>query len=209
MELKKTLSLAGAVATMAVIGCVSIDQNVQVTPPSAVEQYGRSPIDQCTPHTVPHHLIMATAGIGVSLVQLGGGYVPDQTTFDFFWGQISPQLDQSQVISSNLKPVIDWNVEGAYFVVVPMSDSCTKAKPYGDGITSDCYTISIPIYLYEEDDCQKQPVNTNVVLLYIYPKNPNNLPTNLQWIHPTPTPTLTPTSTPLPAPTPPPKSGNE
>jgi hypothetical protein len=203
--LKKTLSVL-AMAFLLSAGCVSIyDSKVDVQPPGQVEQYNRSTIDQCTPHVYPHRLIQATTGMAYPYLQTGGGLVNDQVQFDQWWAGLSLQLDQDKVVSTNLKPVIDWTQQTAYFIPVQIGSPCQKVKPFGDEMTTDCYNITIPIYTWMEGENCQQPITSYPVFIYIYPKA-NNQPVGIQWIHPTPTPTFSPTraatATPTATPTP-------
>ncbi len=191
---------------MAAAGCVSIyDSKVQVQAPNGVEQWGRSPLDQCTPHVYPHRLIQASAGVGSLLLQAGAQQINTQADFDQWWGTISPALDQDHVVTTGFKPVIDWNQQSVFFLPQNNPNSCIRWRPFGDEMTTDCYNTTITIYQWEEgQDCQNN-ATTYPVYVYIYPKS--NWPVNFKFIYPTPTPTFTatstatstPTSTPTPA----------
>ena len=192
--MKRTLSFL-ATGLLLMAGCVSIyDSKVNVTPPGQVESYNRSVIEQCTPHVYPHRLILATTGMAYPYLSTGGGLVNDQTNFDLWWTGLSVQLDQNKVVTDNLKPVIDWTRETAYFIPVQLNGPCQKVKPYGDEMITDCYNISIPIYTWQEGENCQQAITNYPVYLYIYP-NATNQPVGVTWIHPSPTPTFSPTPT--------------
>lgn len=185
-------------------GCVDInDTKVQVQPPGQVETYNRSFIDQCTPHVMPHRLIQGTIGSASPYFHTNGALIYDQADFDLWWNGLSVQLDQNKVVTDNLKPVIDWKNQIANIVVVQLGDSCQKAKPFGDEMTTDCYNVTMPIYTWSEGQNCSADITNLPVFVYIYPIV--NLPVNVQWIQPTPTRTLIPspttTSTPSPTPT--------
>ncbi len=189
-------------------GCVDIsDTKVQVQPPGQVDQFNRSIVDQCTPHVLPHRLIQGSIGSASPFIHSGGGLMTDQATFDQWWTGLTVQLDQNKVVSQNSKPLIDWTRQIVSIVVIPMNNACQRARPYGDEMTTDCYQVSIPIYVWNEgENCQD--VNSDYpVFIYIYPIV--NLPVNVVWISPSLTPTFTPiatvTSTPSPTPTPTPE----
>ncbi len=194
--LKKIVGFSFA-ALLILAGCVSIDDpHVSVIPPGEVEQFQRSPLDKCDPHKFPHRLILAEAGSGSAIIQAGSQTVTTQAAFDQWWGTITPQLDNSSGPVANLKPVINWNQEIAVFELY-MGDSCMRIQPYGDEVTSDCYTITMWLYSYSEGtDCQS-PRTSYPVFIYICPTG--NLPWTTQWVYPTPSPTVT--STPIPQPT--------
>ena len=186
-------------------GCVDInDAKVQVQTPGLVDPYGRNVLDQCTPHVLPHRLIQGTIGAASPYFHTNGGLVTDQAGFDLWWPWISVQMDQNKVVTQNLKPVIDWAHQITYFVVVPMNNSCQRAKPIGDEMTTDCYNVTMPIYIWNEKENCQDTFTTEPIFTYIYPII--NLPVNVQWIYPTPTYTFTPTptdtSTPTRTPTP-------
>lgn len=196
---KKTLFLA-ALSLLLLAGCVSIyDTKVQVQRPTEIETYNRSPLDQCTPHVYPHRLIRATAGGGYPYLETGGALISDQTQFDQWWAGLSAQWDQDKVVTGNLKPVIDWTQQSAYFIPIGLNP-CDKVKPFGDEMVTDCYTITIHILRWtENENCQKDSATTPV-FIYIYPKAVNQ-PVVVQWHYPTPTPTFTVVATPTATPT--------
>jgi hypothetical protein len=186
-------------------GCVDIsDTKVQVQAPGQVDTYDRSFITQCTPHVMPHRLIRATIGEASPYFHTSGALVSDQADFDLWWSALTVQLDQNKVVTDNLKPVIDWTNQIANIVVVPLTGPCQKTKPFGDEMTTDCYNVTIPIYIWNEGQDCSSDVPSYPVYIYIYPIV--NLPVNVQWVQPTPTLTLvpspTPTSTPSPTPSP-------
>lgn len=217
--MRKTWWLLGLGAAVLVwAGCVSIDQNVPVYAPGQVEPYGRSPLDVCEPHSLPHRLIQATTSMPSSMTAVGSALVNNQAGFDIWWGMINPQLDPTMALTSNGEPLIDWATQTVYFVVLPVTNTCQKAWPYGDGMNTDCYTITVSDYIDTEGPpCDPQTPAQVPVYVYIYPNT--NLPLVFKWITPTPmpspppgpaatetpTPTVTPTATPTATPTPLPK----
>ncbi len=140
-----------------------------------------------------------------------------QAEFEKWWVYVSV-LDDGRTQTSALSqvPIVDWSQQVAFFNVIPASNSCEKTKPYGDEMTTDCYTITMPIYRYLEGTNCGSP-SAFQVFIYIYPKV--NLPVIGQWVYPTPIPTATllPTATPTATPrptslekaTPTPESENE
>ncbi len=192
-------------------GCVDIsDTKVQVEPPGKVDQYNRSIVDQCTPHVMPHHLIQASISAAVPNLQPGSGTVlTDQTNFDILWTDLTVQLDQNQVMTQNLKPVIDWTQQAVYVYYVLVDSSCEKVKPYGDGMITDCYNVTAQIYKWTEGEDCGSTITSYPVLVYIFPNV--DLPVGVQWFGPTATftPTSTPTSTPSSTQTPTPTSEND
>jgi hypothetical protein len=193
-------------------GCVDInDARVQVQAPGQVDPYSRIALDQCTPVVYPHRLIVAKTGSASPLAQVGPQMVYNQLDFDKYWGYVTAQ-DSDKISTSNLSqvPLVNWDQQWAYFLVVGANNSCEKTKPFGEEMKTDCYTISIPLYRYQEGtDCQ--PPTSFTVFIYLFPKT--NLPVNFVWVYPTPIPTATPkptlTSTPTATPTPPPDSEDE
>lgn len=195
---------------MVMVGCVSIHDTIPIEYPSPVDQYNRNTLDKCTPHVNPHRLILAQEGLGSYLVSHGGNQiVNNQQDFDLLWNSVSPQLDPNNVPSSSLEPIIDWDHESAYFLTVPRDQTCQKAKPFGDEMVSDCYSVSLIIFRYNEGSCE-QAVNYPV-FIYIYAKT--NLPVGIQWVYPTSVPTATavpaPPARPTMTPTPTPKSESD
>ncbi len=204
MKWKLGLTLLGA-GLLAWSGCVSIDQNVPVYAPGQVEQLGRSPLDVCEPHTLPHKLIQATTSMSSSLLTSGNVRVSDQATFDIWWSQVNATLDPKIPVASNGEPLVDWNTQVAWFTVLPLINTCQHISPYGQEVTTDCYTISF--WLYSETDgppCDPQSLVQQPVYIYIYPNI--NLPGGFKYVTPTPqdspTATATATDTPTPTPTP-------
>ena len=192
-------------------GCVSIDQNVPVYAPGQVEDRGRSPLDVCDPHSLPHRLIRATANMPSSITAMGSAQVNDQAGFDFWWNQVNAQLDPKMALANNGEPLIDWGNQTALFEVMPVNNTCQQAMSYGDEMNTDCFTITILDYIETDGPpCDPQPLTQVPVFIYIYPNT--NLPVAFKWITPTPqpsptftptttvtaTPTVTPTATPTP-----------
>jgi hypothetical protein len=203
-RLKKTAIFLSLVPVLAA-GCVDInDTRVQVTPPGQVEQYQRSPLDKCPVHKYPHRLILGQVAPGSPLFQSGNSLgINDQPTFDNCWNGVSPQLDENKVPSYSLKPIINWDQESAYVIMMGVDNTCDSIKPYQDEMTTDCFDITILLYRERQgQDCQ--PVNSYPVFIYIYPKTA--WPIGTQWFYPTPTvtpvPSATPTVTPTVTPTP-------
>jgi hypothetical protein len=203
------LSLAAVLVIWA--GCVPISQNVPVYAPGQVEDRGRSPLDVCQPHSLPHRLILATAGVPSPMTNAGSAQVNDQAGFDYWWGQVNAQLDPGVAVNSKGEPLIDWTNQTAYFAVMPVNNACQKVWPYGDEMNTDCYTISVLMYIDSAGPpCDPQPLTQVPVFIYIYPTT--NLPLSFKAITPTPMPsptgtptatvTATPTVTPTPAPSP-------
>jgi hypothetical protein len=194
-------------------GCVDInDTKVQVQPPGQADVYGRNVLDQCTPHVMPHHLIQASISAAAPIAQPGGGgVINDQASFDALWPLLSVQLDQTQVMTQNLKPVIDWTQQAVFVYYVAIGNSCTKAKPYGDGLITDCYNVTAQIYTWTEGEDCGNTIGTYPVFVYIFPIV--NMPVSAQIFGPTATatPTASPTSTPSPTATvtPTPTSGDD
>ncbi|HVZ79849.1 MAG TPA: hypothetical protein VHE12_03510 [bacterium] len=190
----KKVILPAALGLLSLAGCVSIyDSKVQVERPAAVESYNnRSPLDRCAPHVYPHRLIQATAGGGYPYLNAGGALIDTQEQFDQWWAGLSVQLDQDKVVTDNLKPLIDWSKQSVYMIPLTLNP-CEKVKPFGDGMSTDCYTITIPIYRWtDEENCQKNSANIPV-FIYIYPKAVGQ-PVSMEWHYPTPTPTVVPAS---------------
>ena len=183
-------------------GCVSIDQNVPVYAPGQVEDRGRSPLDVCEPHALPHRLIRATTSMPSSMTAVGNAQVNDQAGFDYWWSQVNPQLDPAMALASNGEPMINWGNQTVYFAVLPITNTCQHASPYQDGMNTDCYTITVLNYIETDGPpCDPQPLTQVPVYVYIYPNT--NLPLVFKWITPTPgpSPTITPTPTVTPTPT--------
>ncbi len=193
-------------------GCVDInDAKVQVKAPGEVDPYGRNVLDKCPTHIYPHRLIVARTGSSSPLAQIGTQLVSTQQVFDQYWSNVSvnPE-DQVSDTPISAQPNVNWDQQYAYFYVVPVSSSCEKTKPMPDGMTTDCYSISIPLYRYiEGTNCQ--PASNLMVFIYIISKV--SLPFGVVWYYPTPSPTPTPkpipTLTPTPAPTSTPESEGE
>lgn len=185
---------------MAVSGCVSIyDNKVQVQPPGQVDMWDRNVLDQCTPHVMPHRLIQAKAGAAYPYLRDSSGGFNDQATFDKVWDGLTVVSDPSRSVTEDLKPSIDWDRQSVYLLTFPFYSVCQKVEPYGDGMTTDCYNITIPVYSWMEgSNCQQQQPTSYSVFLYIYPKE--NLPVVIKWVSPTPTTTPVPTLTATPAP---------
>lgn len=189
-------------------GCVSIhDGNaVQVTPPGQTDQYQRNVLDKCPPHINPHRLVIGEIATGNPLVTSGSQIVYTQQDFDKLWPNITVQPpDPAKVPMNSLtqEPIVNWSSEIAYFLLVPIDNSCQKTVPFGDEMTSDCYDITVPLYRTNEGQNCGAP-GAYPVFIFIYAKT--NLPLAIQWIYPTPTPTFSPvptaTRTPTPTPTP-------
>ncbi len=219
IRLKKMALACALVSSLAwFTGCVDInDAKVQVQAPGQIENYSRNVIDKCTPQAYPHRLIVAKTTAASPLAQNGSHEVVTQEEFEKFWNYVSV-LDEGKTQISALSqiPIVDWSQQVAFFSVIPATNSCEKTKPYGDEMTTDCYTIKMPIYRYlEGTNCG--PPDSLSVFIYIYPKV--NLPVIGEWFYPTliPTatipPTATPTATSLPVnlgkATPTPESGDE
>jgi len=208
--LNKILFVFLGISFAAGAGCVSIHQEVPVYAPEPMDAYNRSPLDKCTPHVYPHRLVLAQAGSSSPLIQNGGVYVNDQQSFNFWWSTITPQLDTSRTLSNALQPLVDWDHETVSFMPIMIDNSCEKAKPYAEEMTTDCYTITFPIFRYNEGvDCGT-PVQFPV-FIYIFPKTV--IPGGVQWIYSTSTPGFVPTATasptPIVTPTPTPESEDE
>ena len=193
------------------VGCVPLDQNVPVYAPGQVEDRGRSPLDTCEPHSLPHRLIRATASMPSSILTNGSAQVNDQAGFDYWWSQINAQLDPQMALTSNGEPLIDWGRQTALFAVMQVNNSCQRATPYGDEMNTDCYTITVLNYIETDGPpCDPHALTQFPVFVYIYPNS--NLPVSFKWITPTPQPTATftatatvtatPTVTPTPTPAP-------
>ena len=189
-------------------GCVSIHDgsSMQVTPPGQTDQYQRNVLDKCPPHINPHRLVIGEIANGNPLVNSGSQIVYNQQDFDKIWPSITVQSpDPTKVPLNSLtqEPVVNWNSEIAYFLLVPIDNSCQKTLPYGDEMISDCYDITVPLYRYNEGQNCGAP-GAYPVYLFIYAKT--NLPLSIKWIFPTSTPTFSPvptaTRTPVPTPTP-------
>jgi hypothetical protein len=189
-------------------GCVSIHDgnSLQVTPPGQTDQYQRNVLDKCPPHINPHRLIIGEIATGSPLVTSGSQFAKSQQEFDNFWPNITVQsMDPVKVPLNSLtqEPIVNWSSEMAYFLLVPIDNTCQKTRPYGDEMISDCYDITVPLYrTYEGQNCGAP--GAYPVFIFIYSKT--NLPVSIQWIFPTPTPTFSPaptaTSTPTRTPTP-------
>lgn len=182
-------------------GCVSIyDSKVQVRAPEQMDIYNRSLVEQCTPQTYPHRLIQAQANVGSPLLEQGGAMVYTQAEFDKWWAGIVPQLDQAAVVSTDSKPVINWEQQYVYFVPVNLANACDKAKPFGDEMVTDCHNLNILIYRYREGTNCQQPAASMSVYVYIFPRP--SVPVGIQWVYPTVVPTPVPTATYTLTPTP-------
>jgi hypothetical protein len=151
-----------------------------------------------------------------SILTSGNVLVSDQATFDFWWPQVNATLDPQIPIASNGEPLIDWKTQVAWFTILPVDNTCQHVSPYGQEVTTDCYTISFWLSMQTDGPpCQPQSLVQQPVYIYIYPNI--NLPGGFKWITPTPqdsptatattiatdtpTPTVTPTVTPTPPPT--------
>ena len=148
--------------------------------------------------------------MGSPLLREGGQNAGNQRDFDYWWGFISPQLNADNTPSYSLKPVIDWDTETASFIPLGIDTTCRRIKPYGEGLVTNCYTVTVLLYSYTEGgDCQT-PVNYPV-FIYIHAKT--NLPFEIRYFYPTPTPPAEPAATPdpssAPATAPTPESGDE
>jgi hypothetical protein len=186
------LILAGA-------GCVRLRDNLQVSAPNQVDLYQRNVLDKCEPHVYPHRLILAQAGTGSQLLQVGGQMVNNQIDFDRWWNSVTPQLDATNSSIDALKPTVNWELQQVFFLPISVSSSCHKVRSYGDEMTTDCYSITVPIIQsFEGQNCQ--PALSHPVLIYIFPKT--TLPVTAQWVTPTPTPGPVATAVPPPTPTP-------
>ena len=188
-------------------GCVSIyDTKVQVQQPEGLDQWNRSVIEQCTPHPMPHRLILATANEGYPYLRTGPQVIGDQATFDQIWTGLSIVPDPSRPATEDLKPALDWTQQSVYLLPIIPNNSCQRVKPDSDEMSTDCQNVTIGIYTWTENgNCQQAP-GAYPVFLYLYPKV--NLPVYIQWVSPTPTltatvaPTSTTTATPTVTPTP-------
>ena len=171
IRLKKTSLVCGLVSSLAwFTGCVDInDAKVQVQAPRQIENYSRNVIDKCTPQAYPHRLILGHTGNASPLVQLGSHEMDSQAEFEKWWVYVSV-LDDGRTQTSALSqvPIVDWSQQVAFFNVIPASNSCEKTKPYGDEMTTDCYTITMPIYRYLEGTNCGSP-SAFQVFIYIYP----------------------------------------
>ncbi len=214
-HLKKLVLVSGLILAPAWFsGCVDInDTRVQVQHPGEVDPYAHNVVDKCPQHTNPHRLITALIGETSPLGQNGPQLIGNQVDFDGMWNYLS-SVDMGNVTTSSLtqKPIINWDSDMAYFLVVPIDSNCQKTLPFGDEMNTDCYTITIPLYRYlEGTDCG--PPLYYPVFIYIYSKI--SLPMNVLWVYPTPTatpslmPTLKPTATLTPTPTATPESEDE
>jgi hypothetical protein len=188
-------------------GCVSIhDSSVQVTPPGQTDIYQRNVLDKCPPHINPHRLVIGQVPTGSPLVTTGSQFATNQQEFDLLWSMVTVQPpDPAKVPLNSLTraPVVNWNSEMAYFLLVSIDNSCQKTLPYGDEMISDCYDLTVPLYRYNEGQNCGSP-GAYPVFIFMYAKT--NLPVKIQWIYPTPTPTYSPaptaTRTLTPTPTP-------
>lgn len=195
-------------------GCVDInDAKVQVQAPGEVDPYGRNVLDKCAPHIYPHRLIVAHTGSSSPLAQVGAQLISTQQVFDQYWANVSVNPnDQVSDTPISAQPTVNWDQQLAYFYVVQVNTSCEKSKPMPDGMTTDCYSITIPIFRYlEGNNCQ--PPSDLLVLIYIISKV--SLPFGVEWHYATPVPTSTPkpgptlTPTPIPTATPLPETEGE
>src|SRR5579872_3900865 len=212
---KKLVLVSGLISALAWFsGCVDInDTRVQVQPPSQADPYARNVLDKCPPHTNPHRLITALTVTNSPLGQNGPQIAANQADFDRMWDYLS-SVDMCNVTTSSLtqKPVINWDSDMAYFLVVPIDNNCQKTRPFGDEMNTDCYSITIPLYRYMEGTNCGPPLYYSV-FIYIYSNK--SLPMNVLWVYPTPTvtsspmPTVKPTATATPIPTATPESEEE
>lgn len=195
------LALFGGLALFS--GCVDInDSKVQILRPTEIDPNHQISLDKCPQHTNPHRLFKALTGSNSVLAQGGTGVALNQLDFDKMWGNLS-SVETGNVTTSALtqEPVINWDQQMVYYLVIGTDNSCQKTKPFGDEMNTDCFSITIPLYRYlEGTNCQ--PPLSFPVFLYIYSKS--NLPINIQWVYPTPIPTaaLLPTPSPTATPTP-------
>lgn len=170
-------------------GCVSIYDNVNVQKPETVDQFQRNVLDKCTPHTLPHRLILAQMSASNPSVRGGEPIVNDQQTFDNLWNSIQPLSEaDNNVPSFGLKPVVNWSVQSVYFYAFYFQNSCEKVKPLA--METDCYHIYLTVYKYLEGKDCSAPI-TYPVFVYILPKTP--LPIEVNWssspnFNPTPQP---------------------
>lgn len=186
-------------------GCVDInDAKVQVQAPAQIDPYNRIALDKCPSHVYPHRLVVAQTGSSSQLVQLGSQMAYNQQDFDKWWSMVSTlgSIDPTTSTPSQ-QPIVNWDQQGAYFLVIGVGNSCDLTKPMADEMTTDCYSISVNLYRYSEGtNCQ--PPGNLAVFIYVFPKS--TLPVNVVWFYPTPVPTPTPkpipTLTPTPTPTP-------
>jgi hypothetical protein len=214
-HLKKLVLISGLIsAPVWFSGCVDInDTRVQVQHPEEADPYARNVLDKCPQHTNPHRLFTALTGTNSPLGQSGPQLAGNQADFDRMWTYLS-SVDMGDVSISSLtqKPIINWDQDMAYFLVVPIDNNCQKTKPFGDQMNTDCYSITIPLYRYLEGTNCGPPLYYSV-FIYIYSNK--SLPMNVLWVYPTPTssPTLVPkpTATPkaIPTATPTPESEDE
>ena len=193
-------------------GCVDInDTRVQVQRPGDVDIYQRNVLDRCPSHKYPHRLVVAQTGLNSPLAQRGSQIVTTQTDFDQLWAALAT-VENSNITTTSLtqEPVVNWEQEQALFMVVAVDNSCQKTLPFGDEMTTDCYSITAPLFRYWDGSHCGPPIYYPV-FLYIYPKT--GWPVNIQWVVPTPTFTMTPkpipTATPRATPTPEPESEDE
>ncbi len=197
---------------LAASGCVDInDARVQVLAPGQVDPYSRIGLDKCPSHVYPHRLILGQTGSSSPLAQVGPQMINNQRDFDKYWGYVTAiPNDKISTASLSQQPLVNWEQQMVYFIVIATNNTCEKSKPMPDEMTTDCYTVTIPLYRYfEGTDCQ--PPGFNLVFIYLFPKTP--LPVNFVWFYPTPVPTPTPkpipTPTFTPTPTPLPESEDE
>ncbi len=196
----RNLFRSGCLAAAFVIlisGCVDInDAKVQVRAPGEMDPYARNVLDKCALHTNPHQVIRGEIIAGSSLIQGSGVFVYNQQDFDYFWGNLSSLKAVNVSAEGVLKPVVDWAHSSAYFLLLPLSNSC-ETVDFLD-MTTDCYDIFCVLdKKVEGTNCQ--PRSTNPVFVIIYPKT--TLPVGLQWVAsatPTPAAVITPTLTPAP-----------
>lgn len=158
-------------------GCVSIYDSVNVQKPEGVDQYQRNILDKCTPHSLPHRVILAQMSAVNPTIVGEGVDVNDQQGFDGIWNSIQPIPDpNNDVPTYALKPVVNWDVQTVHFVPILYTNTCDKFKPLA--METDCYNINIIIYKYVEGTNCTTPT-TSPVLIYIFPKTP--FPIAMKW----------------------------
>ncbi len=186
-----------------VVGCVDINQNVQIARPSDTNLNQVATL-KCPLRPYPFKLIKAQGAGGSQLVRQGPTGCFDQASFDTYWSNltIDPTQEAYTTVQGTTKPQIDWTTQQVLFVPVGQVDNtCKKFAPVR--VDTDCLQVTVwMLSSTETTNCES--ISSYPVFVYVLSKT--TLPVNFQWDQPstpTPTPSVSPeASTPTPTATP-------
>jgi hypothetical protein len=165
---------AGAVfLILACVGCVSIQDNVQVDRMSQTNT-AQNITKKCERKPYVTRTILATGSAGL----VNGGLVRDKVSFDNIWNLLT--VDSSQVytkVEGTNKPQVDWASQQVFFWVIgKVGDTCRKILPVN--VETDCLSIFVTgsIIQYKKD-CRSD--ESYPVFVYLMPKS--DLPFDVRW----------------------------